>query len=74
MDEEDGRPGALAAQTGHLDAQSGVPTLSLRLAQPIPFDPTDVLVQIFEPEGDFLSRVPHDQTRMEIHHENVPGK
>lgn len=29
MDEEDGRPGALAAQTGHLDAPSDVPTVSL---------------------------------------------
>jgi hypothetical protein len=28
MDEEDGRSGALAVQTGHADAPSGVPTLS----------------------------------------------
>ena len=30
MDEEDGRPGAMAAQTGHRDAPSDVPTLSLQ--------------------------------------------
>jgi hypothetical protein len=30
MDEEDGRPGATAAQTGHLDAPRGVPTLPLQ--------------------------------------------
>ena len=30
MDEDDGRSGALAAQTGHADAPRDVPTLSLR--------------------------------------------
>ena len=33
MDEEDGRPGALAAQTGHLDATDDVPALSLHPRQ-----------------------------------------
>ena len=36
MDEEDGRPGALAAQTGRLDALGDVLTVSLRFVQPIP--------------------------------------
>jgi hypothetical protein len=36
MDEEDGRPGALAAQTGHLDATDDVPTPSLRPRQSDP--------------------------------------
>lgn len=31
MDEEDGRTGARAAQTGPLDATCGVPTLSLQI-------------------------------------------
>ncbi len=34
MDEEDGRPGALAAQVGQLDAHKDVLALSLRLAPP----------------------------------------
>jgi len=36
MDEEDGRPGALAAQTGHLDATDDVPALSLHPRQSDP--------------------------------------
>ena len=31
MDEVDGRPGALASKSGHLDAPNGVPPLSLSL-------------------------------------------
>ena len=36
MDEEDGRPGALAAQAGHLDASNDAPTVSLRFSSSHP--------------------------------------
>jgi hypothetical protein len=34
-DEEDGRPGSVAPQFGHLDALTDVPTVPLRLARPL---------------------------------------
>jgi len=36
MDEEDGRPGAVARKSGHVDAHTDVPTVSLRHAHPTP--------------------------------------
>ena len=35
MDEEDGRPGHVAPQSGHLDAPKGVPMVSLSRLNPI---------------------------------------
>jgi len=37
MDEEDGRPGAVALQCGHLNAQTDVPKASLSHPNPIIF-------------------------------------
>jgi hypothetical protein len=36
MDEEDGRPGAVARKSGHMDAHADVPTVSLCRAHPTP--------------------------------------
>jgi hypothetical protein len=59
MDEVDGRPGAVARKSGHLDAFNGVPPLSLSLPS---------LSHKFNSNQGTIPRVQGEN------HENVPGK
>ena len=68
MEEEDGRPGARATQTGPSNAPCGVPTLSL----PINLHQTVILSAA--KDLLFQSPAPKDLFQNEEKNENVPGK
>jgi hypothetical protein len=73
MDEEDGRPGALAAQTGHSDALSDVPKQSLRFTPPFFFESLNRSPRSVS-SGPGSVCISHHKSTMEKTHENVPGK
>lgn len=81
MDEEDGRPGHSAAQTGHLDAFGGVPKASLcRTLRSKAFTQTTSTfhrvprVSLMRPGMDLPFAPPQFAHQEEIEHENLPGK
>jgi hypothetical protein len=87
MDEEDGRPGALAAQIGHLDAIIDVPKVSLcRRCLIRPARGSDRILSKPAAVGDSndlyfanlrsatVSSAPQARIIRGENHENVPGK
>ena len=74
MDEEDGRPGAVARKSGHLDAPHGVPPQFLSFPKQSAGAPGPSQLGT----GDFAPIRPQTPTHnLDIQgetHENVPGK
>jgi hypothetical protein len=88
MDEVDGRPGAVALQSGHLDAHSGVPATPLSLPHSTPRStviPSTQLPRLFSGADQPKAACPtagglHHRRWLAPpqvvgeHHENLPGK